>query len=101
MGNFKSAIHYIKGKCYLYILQMKRKRSPIQQESRSRPFQLRVELLNECLSLTLKYNTEFGFTPTDLSLYRHAETIQSSNDLALFVKKVGESIASRQELTSI
>lgn len=81
---------------------MKRKRSPIKEEdSRSRPFQLRVELLNECLSLTLKYNTEFGFSPTDLTWYRYAENIKSLNDLASFVKKMAESIANRQELTSI
>ena len=80
---------------------MKRKRSPTKCENRSRPFKLRVELLNECLCLTLKYNTEFGFTPTDLTLYRYAETIPSQNDLALFMKKIQDAITSRQELTGI
>lgn len=98
---FKTTIHYIKGKCYLYIVQMKRKREPIKEETRSRPFKTRAEILNECLSLTLKYNTEFGFSPTDLSLYRYAENMKSLSDLALFVKKMEESIAIRQELSSI
>ena len=80
---------------------MKRKREPIKEEARTRPFQSRVEMLNECLCLTLKYNTEFGFPPTDLTLYRYAENIKSSCDLALFVKKMEASIDSRQELTSI
>lgn len=80
---------------------MKRKRSPTKCETRSRPFQLRVELLNECLCLTLKYNIEFGFVPTDLTLYRHAETILCQNDLVLFISKVKDAISSRQELTSI
>ena len=80
---------------------MKRKRESTKVEPRSRQFKTRVEMLNECLSLTLKYNTEFGFPATDLTLYRYAENIKSSCDLNLFVKKMEESLASRQELTSI
>lgn len=80
---------------------MKRKRSSVEEKTRSRPFQLRVELLNECLSLCLRYNREFNYDPTDLSLYRYAETIVSQNDLSTFKKKMEEAIENRQELTSI
>ncbi len=80
---------------------MKRKRVPINEVTRSRPFQSREELLNECLSLTLKYNIEFEYPATDLKLYRHGENMESLGELAVFVKKMRESIASREELTSI
>ena len=80
---------------------MKRKRAPTNEITRARSFQSREELLNECLSLTLKYNIEFGYPATDLTLYRHGENIESLSELAVFVKKMGESIASREELTSI
>ena len=80
---------------------MKRKRASIKENVRSRPFQSRVELLNECLSLTLRYNIEFGYEQMDLTLYRHAENLKSCDELALFVKRISTSIANRQELTGI
>lgn len=80
---------------------MKRKRSPTKCDNRYRPYQLKVEMLNECLSLVLKYNIEFGFAPTDLTLYRYAENISSKNDLASFIKKIQDAITSRQEVTGI
>tara|TARA_B100001059_G_C17757069_1_gene540541 strand:+ start:893 stop:1135 length:243 start_codon:yes stop_codon:yes gene_type:complete len=80
---------------------MKRKRQPTNDVNRSRPFQKKVELLNECLCLTLKYNTEFGYSPTDLSLYRYAEKLASEADISSFNKKMEAALATRQELTGI
>lgn len=80
---------------------MKRKRSPIKTDVRPRPFQTRTELLNESLCLTLKYNTQFGYAPADLVLYRYAESLTSEADIASFNKKMEDALVSRQELTGI
>tara|TARA_A100001015_G_scaffold241370_1_gene275461 strand:- start:3380 stop:3634 length:255 start_codon:yes stop_codon:yes gene_type:complete len=76
---------------------MKRKRVQESKEARVRPFQKREELLNECLSLTLKYNTEFQMPFTDLTIYRYAETLQTDDELQAFVVKLGKSIADGKE----
>lgn len=79
----------------------KRKRDSEQRQSRERPFQKRDELLNECLSLNLKYNTEFEYQYVDLSIYRYAETLQTIDELKSFVVKLGQAIVDRKELNSI
>ena len=55
---------------------MKRKRTVETAETRQRPFKKKIELLNECLCLTLKYNIHFLLPSTDLTWYRYAETLE-------------------------
>lgn len=58
---------------------MKRKRTVGHAETRERPFKKKVELLNECLCLALKYNIHFLLPSTDLSWYRYAETLEKES----------------------
>lgn len=55
---------------------MKRKRDVDLSTTRTRPFKKREELLNDCLSLCLQYNTHFSLCSTDLSWYRYAESLE-------------------------
>lgn len=81
---------------------MKRKRVDAGEERVvERPFVKREELLNVCLQLNLKYNTEFDMEPTDLSLYRYAETIQTMDQLKCFTERLDEAIKERKHLKFI
>ena len=80
---------------------MKRKRLSGDEEKRDRPFQKREELLNVCLSVVLKYNTEFSYPVGDLTLYRYAENIADMDKLNLFIDKLKQSIREGQELIGI
>ena len=62
---------------------MKRKRQPTNDVIRSRPFQMRVELLNESLCLTLKYNTEFGYLNGVTSAIQTQIDAKASNGFAV------------------
>ena len=78
---------------------MKRKRvDEVIVEAPARPFQKKVELMNVCLQLNLKYNTEMNLEATDLSIYRYAETIDTLDMLKSFVTKLKQSIIDREEL---
>ena len=75
---------------------MKRKRVDDENaQATTRPFQKRSELLNACLQLNLKYNTEFNLEPTDLSIYRYAETIQPLDTLKTFITELNKAIETR------
>ncbi len=75
---------------------MKRKRVDDENvQATVRPFQKRSELLNACLQLNLKYNTEFNLEATDLSIYRYAETIQTLDTLKTFITELNKSIETR------
>lgn len=81
---------------------MKRKRKDEGNvQAPTRPFQKRSELLNTCLQLNLKYNTEFNLEATDLSIYRYAETIQTLDTLKTFIVELNESIETRIEVKII
>ena len=78
---------------------MKRKRVDDEiVQTTTRPFQKRDELMNVCLQLNLKYNTEMNLEATDLSIYRYAETIDTLDMLKSFVTKLKQSIIDREEL---
>ncbi|MAD25144.1 MAG: hypothetical protein CMO44_13315 [Verrucomicrobiales bacterium] len=78
---------------------MKRKRVDDEiVQATTRPFQKRDELMNVCLQLNLKYNTEMNLEATDLSIYRYAETIDTLDMLKSFVAKLKQSIIDREEL---
>jgi len=78
---------------------MKRKRvDEVNVAVPTRPFQKKVELMNVCLQLNLKYNTEMNLQATDLSIYRYAETIDTLDMLKSFVIKLKQSIIDREEL---
>jgi hypothetical protein len=81
---------------------MKRKRTDTDEERVvERPFVKREELLNVCLQLNLKYNTELNMEATDLSLYRYAETIQTMDQLRRFTERLNEAITERKHLKFI
>jgi len=78
---------------------MKRKRVEYKDiKTTARPFQKKCELLNVCLQLNLKYNTEMNLQATDLSIYRYAETIDTLDMLTSFIIKLKQSIIDREEL---
>lgn len=78
---------------------MKRKRTTEDKQIRERPFQKRVELLNTCICLQLRYNTEFNIDAGNLSLYRYAETLTNEASIHSFNRKIYDSISTQEYKT--
>lgn len=78
---------------------MKRKRNIDVSVNRDRPFRKRVELLNECLSLCLKYNITFHHQQGDLSWYRYAESNLDDNKIIKLIQIMNNAIESDTCLT--
>lgn len=78
---------------------MKRKREGEHDDKRERPFQKREELLNTCICLVLRYNTEFRLNTGDLTLYRYAESLSDIDDIHTFNRKIYDSITSQEYKT--
>ena len=71
---------------------MKRKREIDVSHNRERPFRKRVELLNECLSLCLRYNVTFYLPQGDLSWYRYAENNLNYNKIVSLIQIMNNAI---------
>jgi hypothetical protein len=78
---------------------MKRKRNIDVTANRERPFRKRIELLNECLSLCLKFNVTFYRPQADLSWYRYAENNLDDNKIVTLIQIMNNAIESDTCLT--
>ena len=78
---------------------MKRKRDNTDDSNRERPYQKREELLNTCICLVLRYNTEFRLNTGDLTLYRYAESLTDTDSIHSFNRKIYDSISTHEYKT--
>lgn len=73
---------------------MKRKRKNDVGLNRERPFRKRIEVLNECLYLCLKYNVTFYRPHDDLSWYRYAENNLDDKEIVKLIGIMNNAIES-------